>query len=132
MTLENELERIAISLETIAKSLENRSPEPVKPIVNPSAIPPVVAPVPVAVVQPVAAVVQPLLVAPPVAQAPACPLTDPSQLVGYVTEVYAEMGPEKGNHILEVLTKYGYQDVNHVAAEHLASIWTDIETLRKL
>jgi hypothetical protein len=130
MSIESNLASIATSLATIAEALTKHAPQAHQ--VVPAPVAP--APAPVAPVAPVVTtpmeVVVPVAVAPVVAPAPACPITDQPSLVAYVMASYKEMGPVKGNQIQGVLAALGITNINEAKPEQYAAIHSGVEALK--
>jgi hypothetical protein len=72
----------------------------------------------------------PTFMAPPAAAAPAVPFADTKGLIGYMTEAYGLLGPEKGAQMQNVLTSLGYQNVNDVQPAHFPAVYQQIEALK--
>ena len=151
MTLENNLERIAVSLEAIAAALSAKAAPvasaPAAPVVvaTPVVAPAIVAaPVALPVVTPAptpmppapvftqaapipVAHVMPVAVPTPVA---ASPFNDKAAMMDYVVSSYKALGPEKGARIQEVLNGMGVQNINEVAPERWGELKAGIEALK--
>jgi hypothetical protein len=130
MSFETDLHHIATSLATIAEALTKHAPQAPQVVHAPVAP----APAPVAQVAPVVTtpmeVVVPVAVAPVVAPADACPITDQPSLVAYVMASYKEMGPVKGNQIQGVLAALGINNINEAKPEQYAAIHNGVEALK--
>ena len=143
MSLELKIENLTVAINTLIDSINKQGIRaPIAPMVAPVAVAaaPVAAPVPVAVVAPVAApIAAPVMPAAPTFDIPqaipqipqnGAPFTDPKGLIDFVMTSYKNLGPAKGAGIQGVLTGLGYQNINDVKAEHYASLFSGIESLK--
>lgn len=103
----------------------------VDPAMNATPMGMVQAPVTQAQAAPVQMPPAPSFMAPPVQQAaPTAPFTDTKGLIAYMTQAYAQLGPEKGALMQNVLTGLGYQNVNDVQPGHFPAVFQQIEALK--
>jgi len=144
MSIELSLERIAKALENITETFSSAvfipTVTPTVTIETPVATP--VAATPVPTVVPVAAIPTPPVAVPtagvsaPVAAPvvpvidPSCPITDAKTLMDVMMGVYKELGPEKGAKIQDILLSVGCKAVNEVTADKYAAIWAGIQALK--
>lgn len=157
MTIESDLNRIAIALEAIAASMSAPKVAHVTPVAAPI---PVVQVAPVAVEVPVMAppapampaapfptiaapvaapapVVAPVAVAPVVVSAPApAPVAAPTvfaskqEMTDFVVSSYRALGAEKGAQIQGVLTAMGFANINDVPPEQWGALKAGIDALK--
>jgi hypothetical protein len=119
MTIEAQLERIAIALENLAAA-----PAPtVKPAETKKAASkkkkPEAAPVEAAAPAPA-----------PAPAAGAAPFSNQHELNAYITTSYKEMGPEKGAQIGGILQQMGVDNVTKITVEQYPDFYKAIETLK--
>ena len=106
------------------------------PLVVPTPVAPVAAPVvavaPVPVMASLSNMPAPPTFAPVAAPAPisAAPFTDGKGLIDYVMGAYKAMGAQKGAMIQNVLTGLKYQNINDVKPEHYGALFQGIEALK--
>ena len=151
MSFETNLNTIATSLSSIAKSLETlvaKQAEATDLIVRTVQDKPVAAPVQVDTmkigVNPVAVPAAPVVAAPVVPSTPApvppvasgvsapatgAPFSDAKGLMTYTMGKYKELGPIKGASIQNVLTELGCKNINEVPAEKYADYYAKVEAL---
>lgn len=144
MSLENNLSRIADSLELIAKVLSAKQVIPSTPVqvapvvvaaapVAPAPIAPApampAAPFPTVAVTPVAAPA-PAPAPAPVAAPTAAVFESKQAMTDYVIASYRALGAEKGAAIQGVLTGMGFANINDVPAEQWGQLKTGIEALK--
>jgi hypothetical protein len=132
MSIEQLLERIAVSLETIAKGNTNHATTKPAPVTSNAVQETVHKPEPVAPVTQVAAAPAfvPPVAAPVEAPVQSCPITDQKSLVAYVMSSYQALGPEKGGRIQEVLGSMGAQHLNDIKPDNYSALYQAIETLK--
>lgn len=145
--IESDLTRIAVALESIAKSLSEGTKHtpvalqapavvaptlaspvvtPVAPVVAPAAAMPA-APFPVAApAAPAAPVVAPVVTPAPVATAV---FASKQEMTDFVIAKYRALGSEKGALIQGVLTKMGYANINDVDPARWGELKAGIEAL---
>ncbi len=156
MSIEKNMEVIATSLASIAKSLEElkagqikatdaiiktvNAPTDSKTVNVPAAVEPVVlqpAVVPAPVVAAPAPIPTPVAPAPapapvtPTAVAPSgsAPFTDAKGLMAYVMSKYQALGPVKGGEIQGVLTALGHKNINELKPEQYGEFHARVEAL---
>ena len=139
MSLENNIERIAVACESTATACINMlrimqeqsgSAQAIQQVVEQTVATGAAAMqvTPQATVEQVQPTLQPVVTQP--APVTNCPITDTQALVQYVMATYQQLGAEKGAGIQTVLTNYGYANINDVKPEHYGAIWQDIETMK--
>jgi len=143
MSIENTLERIASSLEKIAKTLEHTEHYNESPVANPVVHtkvqdkPVTVPAVPVQAAAPaVPAPVVPSPAATPVPPATtpsacmgAAPFTDAKGLMAYCMEKYKSLGPTKGGMIQNVLLEMGVNNLSALTPAQYGEFVTRVEAL---
>ncbi len=150
MSIEKNMEVIATSLASIAKSLEELKVGQIKatdaiiktvnvPAVEPVVLQPAVVPAPVVaapapIPTPVVPAAVPAAVPAPVtptAVAPSgsAPFTDAKGLMAYVMSKYQALGPVKGGEIQGVLTALGHKNINELKPEQYGEFHTRVEAL---
>ena len=153
MTIESDLNRIAIALEAIAASMSAPKVAHVTPVAAPT---PVVQVAPVAVEVPVMAPPAPAMPAAPfpMAATVAAPVVTTTQTVtlptptvtsttvspavfaskqemtDFVVSSYRALGAEKGAQIQNVLTGMGFANINDVSPEQWGALKVGIEALK--
>lgn len=155
MSIEKNMEVIATSLASIAKSLEelkagqikatdaiiktvnapaDSKTVPVQAVVEPVVMQPALVPAPVvAAPAPIPTPVPAAVPAPvtPTAVAPSgsAPFTDAKGLMAYVMSKYQALGPVKGGEIQGVLTALGHKNINELKPEQYGEFHARVEAL---
>jgi len=132
MTIENNIKKIADSLERIAAALEAQVGGQV-PQVETQPVPQVQS-IPTPPPQPVQNQMpqmpfQSAPVAPPTAPQVQVPFNDLPGFIQYVMARYKAVGPQKGAQIQTILSQKGYGNVNDVKPEHFADLYQALEAL---
>ena len=120
MNIEQNLDRIAAALETIAASLsvvETDIEAPAAPVAVPVPAPVPAAPVPAAPV-------------PAPAAAVATPFPNGETLMQYAQRKYKELGAVKGASIQTVLESLGAKGVNQLSPDNYAAFFAQMEAIQ--
>lgn len=132
MSIEKNIERIAVACEAMLAIMQTESPvnQVVQQAVAQSVPEQPATPQPAPVQQPVVTpeVAQPATPSP--AADPNCPIVDGQSLTKYVMESYQAMGAEKGAQIQNIMASLGYGNINDVKPEHYASLYQQVEQLK--
>lgn len=131
MSIEQQLERIAVASETTVKLLSQlvgNQAAPVQPSVEQTPVQATVAPQPTEqpVQQPTPAPVQ-QPVAQPVTNVP---FSDHQGMTNYVMAAYSELGAEKGAGIQGVMQTIGATTINDIKPEHYPQLFEGVEQLK--
>lgn len=145
MSIEKNIERMAVALEAIANQIAYSNGATAQAVEIPApVVTPVVAPAPIPNVPPVASTLsqEPAVVGASVTStpvnvvAPSAPttakatFTDQAGMIQYVTTSYQQLGAEKGNLIQNVLGELGCQMVNQIGPDLYDALYTKIEALK--